>query len=141
MTETQRQLVNAACDEIDTTVDAVCDEIDTTVDFCEDRTMNAEHRYSFTDDIESWLYDNSRKIAELLWCPNLESSWKAWIYVDGDEIKAAYHTQNTAPNDDERDDFFITSIWNDIDDEGHQFDDEYNEIDYIADYVFNGGLN
>jgi hypothetical protein len=111
---------------------------------------NAEHagncekkaRYTFTSDINQWMHDNARAIAEHLWCPNLETGWKAWIYPGKDgEVLCSYNTQNTAPSDSEIGDQVILPIWNDIDDEGSPFDDDYTPEDYIADHISNGRMD
>jgi hypothetical protein len=97
--------------------------------------------YTFTNDIAQWMQDNARAIAEHLWCPNLSTGWKAWIYVDGDEIKCTYNTQNTAPRDEESGDFLILPVWTEVEDEGSPFDADYTEVDYIADYISQGSMD
>jgi hypothetical protein len=97
--------------------------------------------YTFTSDIAQWMQDNARAIAEHLFCPNLAGGWKAWIYVDGDEIKCTYNTQNTAPHDEEAADFLILPVWTEVDDEGSPFDADYTEVDYIADYISQGSMD
>ena len=158
---------NAGCDEIlegesieDVTQDVLnryeVDELPegwtiTTVDYNEimdDEDVENHIRlrdsesYTFTDDISQWLRDNARVIAEHLWCPNMESGCRAWLYVEDGEIKASYHTQDTAPNINERGSFLILPIWNDIEDSDESpFDAEYDQVDWLADYIFQGSMD
>ena len=98
--------------------------------------------YTFTNDIRQWMQENAKAIAYHLWAPNLGTGWKAWIYPGNDgKILCSYNTANTAPNDSEVGDQLILPVWTEIDDEGAPFDDDYTEEDYIAEYIYNGGLD
>ena len=95
-------------------------------------------QYTFTDNIYEWMQDNAREIAEHLWAPNLGHGWRAWIYVDGGEIKCSYHTASTAPGAGSAGGYLILNVWYELEGE---FDDDYSEVDYIADYIYQGSLD